>query len=113
MAVGGNRNALNREVGVDGQRNWSFGLLDCTDECKLCMSPSLVRLSYSLAEPRSLEGCWAAWCPCVVYTKNKQRLHHLRNHGTPLPGGGEIYNADCAIFGCLVLPGYAWALSVC
>ena len=113
MTVGGNRNALSREVGVDGQRDWSFGLFDCTDECKLCMSTSLVKLSYSVAEPLSPEGCWAAWCPCVVYTKNKQRLRHLQSHGTPLPGGGERFNAACVFFGYLTLTGYYWVLSVC
>ncbi|KAI9430039.1 PLAC8-domain-containing protein [Lactarius indigo] len=92
MAVGGNRNALNREVAVDGQRDWSFGLFDCTSACGLC--------------------CSATWCPCVVYSKNKQRLRHLQNHGTPLPGGGETYNSDCCIYGCLVIPGYAWILQI-
>jgi hypothetical protein len=38
MGAGGNRNALNRELGVDGQRNWSHGLLSCTEDCGLCMS---------------------------------------------------------------------------
>ncbi|KAI9430035.1 PLAC8 family-domain-containing protein [Lactarius indigo] len=72
MAAGGNRNALNREVAVDGQRDWSFGLFDCTSECGLC--------------------CWATWCPCVVHSKNKQRFRHLQIRGTPLPGGGERFN---------------------
>ncbi|KAN0139503.1 PLAC8 domain containing protein [Lactarius tabidus] len=92
MVTGGKRNALNREVGVDGQRDWSHGLFSCTEECCLC--------------------CWAAWCPCVVYSKTKQRLQHLQNRGTPLPGGGERYNADCCIYGCLVIPGYAWILQI-
>ena len=48
MAAGGNRNALNREVGLDGRRDWSFGLFDCISDCGLCMSTSrLVELSYS------------------------------------------------------------------
>lgn len=38
MAAGGNKNALNREVGSDGKRDWSFGLFDCFDECGVCMS---------------------------------------------------------------------------
>ena len=45
MAAGGNRNALNREVGADGRRDWSFGLFDCTSACGLCISTSLVKLS--------------------------------------------------------------------
>ena len=37
MGAGGNRNALNREVGVDGQRDWSHGLFSCIEDCRLCM----------------------------------------------------------------------------
>ncbi|KAI9450099.1 PLAC8-domain-containing protein [Lactarius psammicola] len=92
MTIGGNRNTLNRELGVDGRRDWSFGLFDCTSECGLC--------------------CWAAWCPCVVYSKNKQRLQRLQNRGTPLPGGGERYTADCGIHGLLRIVGYEWVLQI-
>jgi len=92
MAVGGNRNALNREVAVDGRRDWSFGLFDCTSDCGLF--------------------CCAVWCPCVVYSKTKQRLQYLQNRGTPLPGGGERYNADCCIHGALLPVGYAWVLQI-
>ena len=41
MAAGGNRNALNLEVGLDGRRDWSFGLFDCTSDRRLCMSTKL------------------------------------------------------------------------
>ena len=37
-AAGGNRNALNLEVGEDGQRDWSHGLFSCTEDRRLCMS---------------------------------------------------------------------------
>jgi hypothetical protein len=40
MVTGGKRNALNREVGVDGHRDWSHGLFSCTEECCLCESTS-------------------------------------------------------------------------
>ncbi|SRR6266702_442267 len=113
MGAGGNRNTLNREVGADGRRDWSHDLFDCTSACGLCMSISLVKLSCILADPVSLPGCWAAWCPCVVYGKNKQRLQHLQGRGTPLPGGGERFNDSCCIYGCLAIPGYAWILQVC
>jgi hypothetical protein len=59
------------------------------------------------------EGCCSAICPCVVYSKNKQRLHQLQTHGTPLPGGGDRYNADCSIYACLAVAGYGWVLQVC
>ncbi|KAN0139504.1 PLAC8 family domain containing protein, partial [Lactarius tabidus] len=92
MGAGGNRNALNRELGVDGQRDWSHGLFSCTEDCGLC--------------------CYATCCPCIVYTKNKQRLQHLQSHSTPLPGRGERCTADCSIYGLLILPGYAWVLLI-
>ncbi|KAH9007362.1 PLAC8 family-domain-containing protein [Lactarius deliciosus] len=113
MAAGGNRNALNREVGVDGQRDWSFDLFDCTSACDICMLiSSSVKRSYKLADPVSLTGCWAAWCPCVVYSKNKQRLQHLQTRGTHLPSGGETYDGNCCIYGSLLIPGYAWILQI-
>lgn len=45
MSMGGNKNALNRELGVDGRRDWSYGLFDCTSECGLCTLTSLVKNS--------------------------------------------------------------------
>jgi hypothetical protein len=36
MVVGGNRNANNRPIGVDGMRDWSFGLFDYFNRCGLC-----------------------------------------------------------------------------
>ncbi|KAH9164941.1 hypothetical protein EDB89DRAFT_2014178 [Lactarius sanguifluus] len=113
MVAGGNRNALNREVGTDGRRDWSHGLFDCTAECAVCMSIGLVERSCMLANPLFLAGCWAMWCPCVVYSKNKRRLLYLQNRGIPLPGGGQRFNDDCCIYGCLLIPGYAWVLQVC
>jgi hypothetical protein len=112
MAAGGNKNALNRAVGPDGHRDWSFGLFDCFDECGVCTS-SLGLTSYILADPLSLSGCCAVWCPCVVFGKNKQRLNHLQSRGTPLAGGGESGDGDCAIYGCLLIPNCAWILQVC
>ena len=110
MATGGNRNVLNRETGADGHRDWSFGLFDCTHECGLCMSSSL---RFDLVKFRSPAGCSAFWCPCVVYSKNKQRLDHLQNSGTPLPDGGESRNADCLMYACLNRRGFGWVLQVC
>ncbi|KAI0249127.1 PLAC8 family-domain-containing protein [Lactifluus subvellereus] len=92
MTAGGNKNALNREIGADGKRDWSFGLFDCFSTCGLC--------------------CWAVWCPCVVYSKNKQRLQNLQTQGAPLSTGGETYNADCCIYGCLASAGYGWVLQI-
>ncbi|KAN0139509.1 putative protein family Cys-rich [Lactarius tabidus] len=40
-------------------------------------------------------------CPCVVFSKTKQRLLHLQSRGTPLPGGGAICTADCWVYCCM------------
>lgn len=37
MSIGGNRNALNREIGSDGKRDWSFDLIDTKSPCDLCV----------------------------------------------------------------------------
>ncbi|KAI9459155.1 PLAC8 family-domain-containing protein [Lactarius psammicola] len=93
MAPGGNKNALNREVGTDGQRDWSTQLLcDCSGGFGLC--------------------CLATWCPGVVFGRNKQRLRHLQSQGRPLPGGGTYVNGDCAIYCCLAAPRFAWILGI-
>ena len=72
-----------------------------------------VNLSYILANLISLSGCCAVWCPCVVFSKNRQRLHHLQNRGTPLVGEGESVDGDCAVYACLTIPNCAWVLQVC
>jgi len=92
MTAGGNRNALNREIGADGHRDWSYGLFDCFADFGLC--------------------CWSTWCPCIVFTKNKQRVQHLQSRGTPLPGGGEPVDGTCALYACLGMCGYGWVLQV-
>jgi Cys-rich protein (TIGR01571 family) len=91
MQVGGNKNANNRPIGADGKRDWSFGLFDCFPRCSLC--------------------CQAVLCPCVVHSKSRQRLRHLRDQGAPLPGDGE--NDDhCCIYGGLLITGYAWIINM-
>ncbi|KAH9969284.1 PLAC8 family-domain-containing protein [Lactifluus volemus] len=92
MKIGGNKNSLNCEIGADGKRNWSYGLFDCFGECGLC--------------------CWAAFCGCVVYGKNRQRLHHLQREGAALPGGGERYADHCMIYGLLAPCHHGWVLQV-
>jgi hypothetical protein len=55
----------------------------------------------------------SVWCPCIVYGKNKQRLRHLKTHGTPLRGGGDTFDGDCCVFTGLNLCGVGWILQVC
>ena len=48
----------------------------------------------------------------MVYSKNRQRLRHLRQQGAPLPGGSETNDDHCFIYGALIITGYAWILHV-
>jgi hypothetical protein len=113
MCVGGNKNALNRTIGADGKREWSYGLFDCSKACGLCTYQPMPPTRPILTLFCFLVVCWAALCPCVVYGKSKQRLRSLRSQGAALSGGGERYNDDCFIYGLLNIPGYGWALQVC
>ncbi|KAJ7282034.1 PLAC8-domain-containing protein [Mycena rebaudengoi] len=80
-AGGGNRNAANKPVDSDGTREWSNDLFDCFAEFGTF--------------------CLALWLPCVVHGKNKQRLNHLKTHGSPDPDGGNCTNGACVAHCCL------------
>lgn len=47
MNAGGDKNALNRPVGPDDKRDWSFRLLDCFPRCRLCKKDQLNLLTIS------------------------------------------------------------------
>ena len=66
----------------------------------------------SALPPLSTADCQAVWCPCVVYSKNRQRMRHLQQHGAPLPGGGETFDKQCCIYAALIIPCYAWLMLV-
>jgi hypothetical protein len=51
-------------------------------------------------------------CPCVVYSKNRQRLRSLQNQGRPLVGGGERYDKQCCIYCALSFSGFCWAIKM-
>lgn len=109
MKAGGDKNALNRPIGPDNQRDWSFGLFDCFPRCRLCKrdhTRHFAWLTLSL-------GLWATFCPCVVYGQNRQRLRHLQRRGGPLPGGGDTFNHDCRVYCCMAVPCFYWAFQVC
>jgi hypothetical protein len=55
-------------------------------------------------------GCVSSWCPCIVFSKNKQRLQSLQQHGTPLPGDADTFDGYCCIYG--LLGGNGWILQV-
>ena len=87
---------------MDGRRDWSFGRFDCTHECGLCMSLSLVELSFNMNHALwqvAVSSSVPAWS-----LLNKQRLYHLQNSGTPFPRGNERFDPDCSIY----LPGPPW-----
>ncbi|KAI0264635.1 PLAC8 family-domain-containing protein [Gloeopeniophorella convolvens] len=93
MMVGGNKNALNRQFGPDGKREWSHGLCDCC----------------------SALGTWccSCWCPCVVYGKNKQRFRSLQGRGVPVQDGGDACSGDCFMYCCLAsVTGCGWILQM-
>ena len=52
-------------------------------------------------------------CPCVVYSKNRQRIRSLQTQGTPLANGGETYDSHCCIYGGFDITGYSWIMQVC
>jgi len=90
---GGNRNARNKPFNQAGEREWSNGLCDYFGACGTC--------------------CLGAWCPCILFSKNKSRLQHLERDGTPEPHGGEGVGADCMIYCCLTsLTGFGWVLQI-
>ena len=45
MKAGGDKNARNRPIGPDDKRDWSYGLLDCVPECRLCKRNQLSLLA--------------------------------------------------------------------
>jgi len=92
MQVGGNRNVKNCPVGADGKRDWTHGLFSCFGSCGTC--------------------CMSVFCPCIVYGKSKQRLSHLKIHGTPLPGGGDTFDGGCCVYCGLNLFGIGWVLQI-
>jgi Cys-rich protein (TIGR01571 family) len=119
MKPRGNRNALNREIGEDGLRDWSFGLFDCCSTGRLCnktypIGPSfLYALTWTLFFFSFVTGCSATFCPCVVYGQNRQRLRQLHRHATPLQGEGERCNQDCRLYCCMAVPCFFWVFQVC
>ena len=57
-------------------------------------------------------GCFATWCPCIVYSRNRQHLRSLQYQGITLPSGTETNDAQCCMYCGLLLVGYGWVLQV-
>jgi Cys-rich protein (TIGR01571 family) len=65
---------------ANGEREWSYGLLDCFSDCGTC--------------------CLAYFCPCVVFQQVKQRINYLSSNGRPDPEqGGSGCGGDCCLYG--------------
>ncbi|KAH9964823.1 PLAC8 family-domain-containing protein [Russula compacta] len=92
MAVGGNKNALIREVGADGKRDWSYDLIDTNCPCNLFLL--------------------ACFCPCFFFGKTKQRLSHLEDRGVPLPDGGDKCDGEYCLYCCGFACGFRLCLQV-
>src|SRR5712691_6891662 len=59
-------------------------------------------------------GCWATFCPCIVYGQNRQRLRHLHHESAPLRSGGDKCSSDCRIYCCMAaVPCFFWVFQVC
>jgi PLAC8 family len=99
MAVVDNSSSRPRKLGEDGKYDWSFCVCDCCSACGVCVYNKTNSINHLFTDHL---GCWACWCPCVVYTKNKQRLQSLQTEGTPLRGEGETFNFDCWMFCCVL-----------
>ncbi|KAH8085965.1 PLAC8-domain-containing protein [Cristinia sonorae] len=89
---GGNRNALNKSFDKDGKREWSYGLLGCFGDCGTCIT--------------------STFCPCIVYSRNKSRIAHFQQNGTPHPNGGEGVGGACAVYSVLCCVGLSWILQI-
>jgi Cys-rich protein (TIGR01571 family) len=90
--VYGDHGANMHPIGPDGKRGWTYGLMSCSDRCGLY--------------------CCATWCPCVVYSKTRQRLRSLQYQGHPLAGGGDRYSDHCCIYTALLFIGHPWIMQV-
>ncbi|GAA5857321.1 hypothetical protein JCM8547_002220 [Rhodosporidiobolus lusitaniae] len=61
--VGGYRNPKELPIGFDGKRTWNHSL------CSWYETPGLT--------------AGAVCCPCIIYSSNRSRLHHLQQIGSP------------------------------
>jgi hypothetical protein len=120
MSVDGNKNALNRPIGEDGKREWSYDIVDPSGwGCRTCIRSTRTVFSYAdhllFFPPLSsfLAGCFVTWCPCMIYSRNMQHLRSLQIEGTPLPPGNErTIDANCCIYSGLRVVLLHWTLQV-
>lgn len=57
------------------------------------------------------EWCLSLWCPCVVYSQNRAKIHHLAAHGRALPKNAkDLCSQMCWTYACLTSLGSCWIL---
>jgi hypothetical protein len=56
--------------------------------------------------------CCAWCCPCVVFSKTRQRMRSMQYHGRPLAGGGNKCSNHCLIYFATMFTGHSWCLQV-
>jgi len=120
MSVDGNKNALNRPIGEDGKREWSYDIVDPSGwGCRTCIRSTRTVFSYAdhllFFPPLSsfLAGCFVTWCPCMIYSRNRQHLRSLQIEGTPLPPSSErMIDAYCCIYSGLFVVLQHWTVQV-
>lgn len=83
MVPGGNKNALNREVGKDGLRDWSTNLCCCSCDgsgFRICMSTSPQNLFCMRADPLPWKAVWRrgvlVWSS--VETNNASAIYRVK-----------------------------------
>ncbi|KAF9021715.1 hypothetical protein BDP27DRAFT_1159481, partial [Rhodocollybia butyracea] len=75
-------------VDLRGKRDWISGLFGC-----------------HAGDDHELDTwCTACLCPCLIYGRNKTRMDHLANRGSPEPDGGTAGGA-CVAYGLSFLLG--------
>ena len=91
---GMNPRAGGAQYDANGERDWSYGLLDCFSDCGTC--------------------CFTCFCPCLVYQQVKNRITYLNLNGRPDPQrGGSGFGGDCILWGALTgCCGLGWVLQV-
>ncbi|KAL7410792.1 PLAC8 family-domain-containing protein [Mrakia frigida] len=80
-------------TGSRGRREWTHGLCGCCSRPGIC--------------------CYSCCCPCIVFSKNKSRLHHLDRYNTKHPKRGDSCSGDCFLHCCLTsFLGLGWILQI-
>lgn len=56
--------------------------------------------------------CLGMSCPCILYSRNKERSDHMRDEGMPLEEPPGTCTSDCMAYAVLSLLCFAWPLQI-